>query len=138
MFASKATPPLGISTDKVCFFIAKAREFAAKDIVTEPDPGSNPTDDNMIAVLEDHRNDPTVQELRSFIQDLSDEEQVDLVALMWLGRGDGGIENWSELRLEAARARNERTAEYLLGTPLVSDYLEEALSLFGRSCGQFD
>jgi hypothetical protein len=138
MFASKATPPLGISTDKVCFFIAKAREFAAKDIVTEPDPGSNPTDDNMIAVLEDHRNDPTLQELRSFIQDLSDEEQVDLVALMWLGRGDGGIENWSELRLEAGRARNERTAEYLLGTPLVSDYVEEALSLFGRSCGQFD
>jgi hypothetical protein len=54
--------------------------------------------------------------------------------LTWLGRGDAGIEEWSDLRSEAARARNERTAAYLLGLPLLSEHLEEGLSQFGRSC----
>jgi hypothetical protein len=44
-------PPLAISAEKVCFGIVKAREFDVKDVVTEPDTGSNPSDDNMIAVL---------------------------------------------------------------------------------------
>ena len=38
-------PSLTISPEKVCFIIVKAREFDAKDEVTEPDPGSNPSDD---------------------------------------------------------------------------------------------
>src|ERR1041385_5681011 len=49
------TPDLSISPEKVCYIIVKAREFDAKDVVTDPDDGSNPTDDAMIAVLEDHR-----------------------------------------------------------------------------------
>jgi len=68
--------------------IIKAREFDAKDGVTEPDPGSNPTDDNDTAILEDHEDDPVVEELTSFINSLSEDEQVDLVALTWLGRDD--------------------------------------------------
>ena len=56
-----------------------------------------------------------------------------LVALTWLGRGDGDIENWDELRAEAARAHNKRTATYLLGMPMLADHLEEALSKFGHS-----
>jgi hypothetical protein len=133
MFAIKATPPLAIPSDKVSYVIALAREFAVKDIVTEPDPASNAIDDGMIAVLESHRDDPVIQELRSFISGLTEEEQIDLVALMWLGRGDGTIDDWSQLQLEAARAHNRRTTAYLLGSPLVSDYLEEGLSQFGRS-----
>jgi hypothetical protein len=45
----RALLELAISTEKVCFFIQKAREFEVKDEVTEPDPGSNATDDGMIA-----------------------------------------------------------------------------------------
>jgi hypothetical protein len=63
-----------------------------------------PADDAMIAVLEDHRDDPVVQELVAVITSMSLDEQIDLVALTWLGRGDGGVEDWSELRAEAARA----------------------------------
>jgi hypothetical protein len=48
------TPSLSISPEKVCFFVVKAREFDVKDVVTDPDSGSNPTDDAMLAVLEDH------------------------------------------------------------------------------------
>jgi hypothetical protein len=82
-------PSLSISPDKVCFFILKAREFEAKDVVTDPGDASNATDDGMRSVLEDHSDDPTQQELRAFINTLTEDEQVDLVALMWLGRGDG-------------------------------------------------
>ncbi len=129
-------PELSISEQKLCFIIAKAREFDVKDVVTDPDDSSNATDDAMLSVLEDHKDDPVVQELTAVIFAMSEDEQVDLVALTWLGRGDGTIEDWSELRAEAARAHNRRTASYLLGIPLLSDYLEEAISQFGISCDE--
>lgn len=130
-------PILSISPEKVCFFVLKAREFDVKDVVTDPNSGSNPTDDAMISVLEDHPDDPTQQELRSFIDALTEDEQIDLVALTWLGRGDGTIAEWDELREEAARLHNNRTAAYLLGKPMLADHLEEGLSQFGRSCEDF-
>jgi Protein of unknown function (DUF3775) len=129
---------LTISPEKVFFVIIKAREFDAKDEVTEPDPGSNPPDDKDIAVLEDHENDPVAEELTSFINSLSEDEQIDLVALAWLGRDDYSAEDWAEVRSEAARAHNKRTASYLLGTPLLGDFLEEGLSLLGYSCEEFE
>jgi len=69
---------------------------------------------------------------------LNEDEQIDLVALAWLGRGDGTIDDWAELRAEAARAHNKRTAAYLLGMPLLADHLDEALSQFDRSCDDFE
>ena len=129
---------LAISPEKVCFIIVKAREFDAKDQVTEPDPGSNPADDKDVAVLEDHRDDPTVEEITSLIGSLSVDEQIDLVALMWLGRDDYSASDWPSVREEATRAHNARTAEYLLGTPLVADFLEEGLSRLGYSCEEFE
>lgn len=127
-------PELSISEDKLCFIIAKAREFDAKDEVTDPGDSSNPSDDAMIAVLEDHKDDPVAQEITALIRSMSIDEQVDLVTLAWLGRGDGTLEDWAELRAEAARAHNNRTASYLLGIPLLPDYLDEALSQFGIEC----
>ena len=72
---------LVISSEKVCFIIIKAKEYDAKDEITEPDPGSNPSDDKDAAVLEDHEGDPVVEELTSLIDSLSEDEQIDLVAL---------------------------------------------------------
>lgn len=60
-------PELSIPTDKLCFIIAKAREFDVKDVVTDPDDASNPSDDAMISVLEDHRDDPVVKEISAVI-----------------------------------------------------------------------
>ena len=132
------TEALTISPEKICFIIVKAREFDAKDQVTEPDPGSNPCDDGNTAILEDHDDDPVVEELTSFINCLSEDEQIDLVALTWLGRDDYSASDWPAVRAEAARAHNKRTAAYLLGTPLLADFLEEGLSLLGRSCKEFE
>ena len=125
---------LTISPEKVCFIIIKAREFDAKEEVEEPDPGSNPSDDKDIEVLEDYGDDPVVEEITSFIDAMSVDEQVDLVAMMWLGRGDYTVADWASVREEAARAHNARTAEYLLGEPLLGDFLEEGLTMLGFSC----
>ncbi len=129
---------LAISPEKVCFIVVKAREFDAKDEVSEPDPGSNPSDDRDVAVLEDHEDDPVVEELTSFIDALSEDEQIDLVALAWLGRDDYSARDWPAVREDAARAHNDRTAAYLLGIPLLGDFLEEGLSLLGYSCQEFE
>jgi hypothetical protein len=126
-------PELASSADKVGFLIEKMREFDVKEEATDPDSGSNSADDKMIDVLEDDGEDPVVREITGFINAMTDDEQIDLVALMRLGRGDGTIEEWDDLRREAAEGHNNRTASYLLGEPLVSDYLAEGLDAFGET-----
>ncbi len=131
-------PNLSIALDKVCFIIIKARQFDVKDDVTEPHPASNASEDGMRSVLEDHRDDPVAAELAAAIAALNEDEQIDLVALAWLGRGDAGLDGWVDLRAEAERAHNTRTARYLMGIPLLADYLEEGLSQFGLSCSDME
>ena len=133
-----ADPTLTVSSESVCFIIVKAREFDAQDVVTDPDSGSNATDDNQASVLEAHSDDLTQKEIVAFINALSEEEQAELVALLWLGRGDGTLEEWDDMRDEAQRQHNNRIAAYLLGEPLLSDHLEEGLSQFGLSCEDFE
>ena len=124
-------PELTISSDQVAFLIEKARQFDVKDIAADPDSGSNGADDDMIDVLEDNGSDPVQKEIYGFVAALTEDEQIDLVALMRLGRGDGTIEEWDELRKEAADGRNGHTARYLLGEPLLGDLLAEGLAAFG-------
>jgi hypothetical protein len=63
------TSTLSISPEKVCYIIFKARQFEAKDIVADPESGSNPADDRMVDVLEDHGDDPVYEELmRSLVR----------------------------------------------------------------------
>jgi hypothetical protein len=135
---SPTPPTLLISSEKVCFIAMKAREFDVKDVLTDPDDGSNPADDGMIGILEDHADDPVAQEIAAFVSAMVIDEQVDLVALAWLGRGDGTVADWPALRAEAANRHNNRTAHYLLGMPLLSDYLQDGLAQFGQSCVEFD
>jgi hypothetical protein len=128
---SAPMPELAISAEKVAFLIEKTREFDVKESTSDPDSGSNGADDNMIDVLQDNGDDPVVREITGFINAMTDDERIDLVTLMRLGRGDGSIEEWDDLRREAADGDNRHTASYLLGEPLVSDYLAEGLDAFG-------
>lgn len=123
---------LTISPGKVVYVIEKAKAFDVKDVVTDPDESSNMTDDGMLEVLEDHPDDPVEEELTEFIGALNDDEQIDLIALMWLGRDDYEADDWESVRAEAASGhRRKSTARYLIGTPLLGDYLEVALDLLG-------
>lgn len=125
---------LGIATDKVCFVIMKARQFDVKEGNADPDSGSDAIDDGFTDVLEDKPDDPVYGELKGFIGNLDIEEQLNLVALAWLGRGTYDKSEWREALATARQEHNNRTAQYLLGLPLLGDYLEEGLAQFGRSC----
>lgn len=128
-----AAPELGISAEKVRMVIAKARQFDAKQDDADPDEGSNAADDGMADVLEDKPEEDAVrQELVSFINGLNEEEQVNLVALAWLGRGTFDLDEWDEAITTARTEHNDRTAQYLLGLPLLGDYLADALDAFGE------
>lgn len=125
---------LTISTDQACFVLVKLRELAAKVEVDDPQSGSNPTDDRQIDILEDLKGDATLEELLGATESLNKDEQVDLLGLVWLGRGDFDGEDWGEALVAAREAHNEQFVQYLVGTPLAADYLEEGLNRLGFSC----
>jgi len=121
---------LEISPTKVGFVIVRAREYDAK--VGAWDDGDT-SDHDAESILEDFKDDSTVTELREFIRDLNIDEQVSLVALAWIGRGSFSADELEDALETARTEHNKRTAEYLLGIPLLSDYLEEGLSALGYS-----
>ena len=128
-----AMPELSIPTDKIAFIIVKARAYDVKEAVSDPDTGSNPTDDGDTSVLEDGADDLTRRELMDAIRGLNEDEQIELVALAWLGRGTFSIDEWDEAVETARTEHNNRTAQYLLSLPLLGDYLEDGLANFGES-----
>jgi len=127
-------PELDLNSDTICFLIDKAREFHAKEEVVIPDTPGSPTEDWALQVLADHVDDATYQEFRATVNDLEPDQQHQLVALLWLGRGDYDIGEWDEALAEARRSWTKRTADYLLAHPLLADHLEDALEQFGYSC----
>ena len=128
--SSAAAPSLNIATDKVGFIIMKAREFDVKEGDSDPDAGSNPTDDGNADVLEDQADDPVREELIGAIRGLDEDARFELVALAWLGRGTYDIDEWQEAVDTARSEHKKRAAEYLLGLPLLGDYLEDGLAMF--------
>jgi len=125
---------LDLNPELVCLIIARAREFQAKEAVVLPDEPFNPSDDWALQTLANHLEDMTYQEVADAIADLEPDQQAQLVALMWLGRGDFDESEWDEAVTEATERATERTAEYVLATPLAPDYLLDGLELLGYSC----
>jgi hypothetical protein len=123
-----------ISVDKVCFIIVKARELDVQEAVVDEEPGSNPIDDGFRGVLQSDADDPTSQELEAFIDALNDDERHELVALAWVGRGDYAADQWAEAVAEARQRPTGPTSRYLLGIPVLADYLDEGLAAFELSC----
>jgi hypothetical protein len=125
---------LTVDPDTVCFLIIKAREFDVKVDPEDIDSGSNETDDGDIDVLEDRRDDPTFAELMGTLEALNEDELAELVAMTWIGRGDFDAEDWEDAKDQARQRGSKGTAEYLLGTPLLGDYLESGFNDLGYSC----
>jgi hypothetical protein len=124
------TPTLDIASDKLAFIIEKAREFDVKESDSDPDSGSNPTDDGNADALEDQPDDSTREELISAIRELNEDERAELIALAWLGRGTYELEEWDEAVSTAKSEHGKRAAEYLIGLPLLGDYLEDGMAAF--------
>ena len=123
-----AEADLGISREKLAGIIQHARMFDAREASSDPDPGSNATDDGMANVLEDRGRDSLRRELIQLIRDLNADEQAILVALSWTGRGTYSAAEWEQAVSQARQVHNNHTAQYLLGLPLLSDYLENGIA----------
>ncbi|MDJ1157000.1 DUF3775 domain-containing protein [Chelatococcus sp. SYSU_G07232] len=122
---------LTIPLDTLAFIIAKAREYGVEVSPVDEDTGSNPTDDGSLDILEATPDNPSRRELLGAIRALNEDELVELLALTWLGRGDYAAEEWPAALEQARERRDRREPDYLAGTPLLADYLEEALSQLG-------
>ena len=114
-----ASPTLSISPEKISSVIERAHRRDTAHTAPDDDP------------LPFHADSPGLQELAKIIDELSEDEQADIIALMWLGRGDGEVREWRELREEAALLHNKHATAYLLAKPLLADYLTEGLATLG-------
>lgn len=125
---------LEINPETVCFLISKAREFHAKEEVVIPDVPDSPSEDWGRQVLADHAGDWTLQEFKTSFADLEPDQQYDVVALFWLGRGDFDLSEWDAAVNEARDNWTPETAEYLIAHPMLADYLQEGLALHDYRC----
>ncbi|EGV17075.1 DUF3775 domain-containing protein [Thiocapsa marina] len=125
---------LHIPLDAICAIIEMAREFQSKEEVVLPDTPSSPTEDWALQVLADHSDDYSVQAMTEAIGEMSQRQRAELVALMWVGRGDYDVEEWETAVDDAIGDYSVRAAAYLLAHPMVSDDLEEGLLALGYSC----
>lgn len=124
---------LSISLETVCRIIIRAREYEAQVPAVDPDDGSNPTDDGDVEVLEDENNSAVEEELRAIIDDLAEDEQQELIALVMVGRGTFDNSEWDEA-METASDEMRDAADYLLGVPMLAGFLDAGLAAFDLNC----
>jgi Protein of unknown function (DUF3775) len=136
MEPEEVSDQLTISPEQAFYIIVKAREFDEQVESTDPDSGSNPADDREVDVLEEDPDDPIQQELEEALDALNVDEQLDLLALTWLGRGE--YSSFAEAREEASDMRDKHITDYLIGTPKLGDFLEEGLAQLGLSLEDFE
>jgi hypothetical protein len=125
---------LHIPLEAICYIVAKTRELQAKEEVVIPDSPTGPSEDWALQVLADHSGDYTLAELADCIGEMSQRQRAELIALMWVGRGDYAVDDWEQAVDDAIGDHSVRAAAYLLSHPMVSDDLEEGLIAHGYSC----
>jgi hypothetical protein len=127
---------LNINSDTVCFIITKAREFQAKEEIVIPEVPLSPSENWAMQILADHIDDPCAREVTETVQDLEPDQQAELVALMWLGRGDYDLREWDAAVKDAAESLDDiaEPGSYLLAHPMVADFLLDGLDQHGLSC----
>jgi len=130
---------LTIAPDTVRLFVEKARAISAAvndDYVDGAEHEIELGDDSRDThhhdgLAEEETENLTEQELRQLIGELNVDEAAELIAIMWIGRGDYDASEFAEAVSEARRRGNRGTAKYLLGMPMLGDWLEEGLEVIG-------
>jgi hypothetical protein len=129
---------LTIPLERLAYIIEKAREFDAESAPVNENSRADGDDEEIVEILDETRSNPTYQEFVGAIDSLNDDERDEVVALTWIGRGDFSKDEWRGAKATAHERHNGREAAYLAGTPLLADYLEEAVSQLGYSLEEFE
>lgn len=129
------TNGLNINPETICFIILKAKEFHAKEEVTFSEKISDSEYEyDWSQILADHADDLTYTEIQKVIEDLEPDQQIILLALMYVGRGDFEANEWAIAYTEAQNNILPNLTGYLLSKPQIADYLEKGLETFGYFC----
>ena len=129
---------IGISPEKVMHVALRAREYDGKVGSWDDRSDALSAQDEADSVLEDFNDDDVRNELSEFIDTLNIDEQEALVALTWVGRGTYSASDYKRA-VEIARTEHiNETKDYLLGIPLLSEYLKEGLALMGYSAEELE
>ncbi|MFQ1700332.1 DUF3775 domain-containing protein [Loktanella agnita] len=70
-------------------------------------------------------------EFDGFVNQLTEDEQIGLVAVFWIGRGSFAAEDLPEALRTAETEATTPTASYLKGSPHLADHLESGLEALG-------
>lgn len=119
---------LGLNPEFLRSLILQLRAYMSQEGTATPDPGRDPSNDDASPfALQDGPGNPLRAELTTRIADLEPDQQAQLVALMWIGRGDMEPEEWADAVKLAEERRTGPTARYLLSHPQVADDIEEGV-----------
>ncbi len=121
---------------KLGFLIVKARAFDAEVPPAGTEDGSDMTDDRAVAALEDTDENPTREELAGALAELNVDQINEILALLYVGRGDYDEDQWEEALAAAREASDRRVISYILETPLLGDLLEEGLDRLGYNVSE--
>lgn len=124
---------LQVNPDVIQRLVDLARQIDSREFTEIPEDPEVQAGSAEVVALTEQEFDSTADEFRSIINDLDPEQQQQVVALFRLGRGDYAYEEWDDVLVEAREDWNENTADYLLGHPMLSDYLINGMILHGYS-----
>ena len=125
-----------LSTEIICDIIVRAREITIEDELFVPGDPDSPAIDNAKPILAEDEKDLTPIEVKKIISELEPDQQHELVALMYLGRGDFEKTEWHAALKEAKNIPLYKTADYLISHPMLANYLQEGLAAFDIPCDE--
>lgn len=125
---------LDVNPADVCKLIELARDFHTQEAVVLPDETSDQDLDMSGVAAEGGPSHPVRDEFRTIVADLEPRQQIELAALLRLGRGDFTVEEWDARMAETGDAWSGRMVVELLDQPLLADHLSAGLERLGHSC----
>ena len=139
---------LTVNADVVCRLIDLSHIFHGQEGLAIPDEMDNevldssaaiadsPADDAPRQMAAGHGDNTAFQEFKSIIDEMDRDQQLEVVGLLWLGRGDYTLEEWDSVIEQARDQWTPDTAEYLMDHPLLAAYLQEGLEQHGYDCSE--
>jgi hypothetical protein len=117
---------------KLQYIVEKAREFDGEVAPSGLEDGNNPADEEERSIIEAGPDNVAEAELRAVLTALNSDERAELLALVFVGRGDFGRDAWEDALREARDALDPALVSYLMGTPMLGDLIEEGLAELGE------
>ncbi|WP_412546546.1 DUF3775 domain-containing protein [Maricaulis sp. MIT060901] len=118
---------MNIAEKAVRDLIVRARGYDGKEQIDDLERDQDTAETDAVETLQTGQTDEGRDEIEAWIDGLDEEAQAELVALYWIGRGDFEGRDFPRVVNAARERRTTPTADYLLGAPLMGDYIEIGL-----------